>query len=288
MCASWLAVFLSRSYGLRVEDARPLDELTDDLPAIRAHDDALDALGVHPIIQSCRPARARQGRKPGAQSGRGSATISRTRTFGPCVQRPKQLCHASSVVLARAWASSADRNTSWSAADPRRSPHSGPRQITILKRRPTSTRAYPPAQSLASASLMTAVRPGFVRGSPATCRSSSRSPGPPVDIERGDDRLLPRRSRSRRHRRSDRAAGASRAPALRAAADRGHRVDHEHEIGGLRARRVEVALQRGERRSDLLLGSASRRRGRRSRAPPGRVPGSRSSRGSHRGSRAAR
>jgi hypothetical protein len=66
-------------------------------------------------------------------------SISRTSTFGPCVQRPKQLCQTSSARSRAAWASSADLNTSYRPAEPRRSPHSGPRQITILKRRPGMT-----------------------------------------------------------------------------------------------------------------------------------------------------
>src|ERR1044071_1011797 len=76
--------------------------------------------------------------KPLPSAGAASVLrISRTRTLGPCVQRPKQLCHCSSVCSCAPYASSARRNTSCSAAEPWRSPHSGPRQITILKRRNT-------------------------------------------------------------------------------------------------------------------------------------------------------
>jgi len=65
--------------------------------------------------------------------------ISRTSTFGPWVQRPKQLCHSSWVCSRAPCASRTARNASWRAAEPRRSPHSGPRQIRILKRRTTGS-----------------------------------------------------------------------------------------------------------------------------------------------------
>jgi hypothetical protein len=55
---------------LRLKDARPLDELAHDLPTQYVlNDDTLDAPRVHPIIQRCYPARARQGRKPGPEAG---------------------------------------------------------------------------------------------------------------------------------------------------------------------------------------------------------------------------
>jgi hypothetical protein len=54
---------------LRLKDARPLDELAHDLPSQYVlNDDTLDAPRVHPIIQRCHPARARQGRKPGSEA----------------------------------------------------------------------------------------------------------------------------------------------------------------------------------------------------------------------------
>ena len=44
-------------------------ELAHDLPAEDVlYDDTLDAPRVHPIIQRCHPARARQGRKPGPEA----------------------------------------------------------------------------------------------------------------------------------------------------------------------------------------------------------------------------
>ena len=53
-----------------MKDARPLDELAHDLTANHMlRDDTLDALRIDPIIQRCHAARARQGRKPGAQAG---------------------------------------------------------------------------------------------------------------------------------------------------------------------------------------------------------------------------
>ena len=52
-----------------MKDARPLDELANDLPANNVlSNDTLDAPRVHPIIQRCHPARARQGRKPGSEA----------------------------------------------------------------------------------------------------------------------------------------------------------------------------------------------------------------------------
>jgi hypothetical protein len=54
---------------LRLKDARPLDELAHDLPTQYVlNDDTLDAPRVHPIIQGCHAARARQGRKPGPEA----------------------------------------------------------------------------------------------------------------------------------------------------------------------------------------------------------------------------
>lgn len=52
-----------------MKDARPLDELAHDLTAndvLCNH--TLDAARVHPIIQCCHAARAREGRKPGSQA----------------------------------------------------------------------------------------------------------------------------------------------------------------------------------------------------------------------------
>jgi hypothetical protein len=50
-----------------VEDSRPLDELPNDLASDDVlYDDTFDSRSVHPIIQSCRAARARHGRKPAA------------------------------------------------------------------------------------------------------------------------------------------------------------------------------------------------------------------------------
>jgi hypothetical protein len=51
-----------------VEDARALDELTNDLTADHVlRDDSLDTTAVHPIIQRGHPARAWERRKPGAE-----------------------------------------------------------------------------------------------------------------------------------------------------------------------------------------------------------------------------
>jgi hypothetical protein len=52
-----------------MQDARPLDELAHNLTTnyVLNHD-TLDAPRVHPIIQGCDAAGARQGRKPGAQA----------------------------------------------------------------------------------------------------------------------------------------------------------------------------------------------------------------------------
>lgn len=53
-----------------MEQARALDQLAHDLASDdMLHDDSLDASCVHPIIQCCHPARARQGRKPGPEPG---------------------------------------------------------------------------------------------------------------------------------------------------------------------------------------------------------------------------
>lgn len=52
-----------------MKDARPLDELAHDLPANYVlRDDTFDAPRVHPIIQRCHAARARQGRKPRSEA----------------------------------------------------------------------------------------------------------------------------------------------------------------------------------------------------------------------------
>lgn len=51
-----------------MEDARALDELTNDLTANYVlHDHTFNSCRVHPIIQCGRAARTRQGRKPGAE-----------------------------------------------------------------------------------------------------------------------------------------------------------------------------------------------------------------------------
>ena len=100
----WLAVFRPRSYGFRMKDARSLDELANDLPTHYVlDDDTLDARRVHPIIQSCHAARARQGRKPGPEAGARSATSSRTRTLGPaCSVRSSSATRARSARAHRA------------------------------------------------------------------------------------------------------------------------------------------------------------------------------------------
>src|SRR5678815_5232703 len=65
MYASWLAIFRSHGYGITRVDARSLDVLAYDLPSHNMlADDTLHALRVHPIIQSGRTSRARDGRKP--------------------------------------------------------------------------------------------------------------------------------------------------------------------------------------------------------------------------------
>jgi hypothetical protein len=54
-----------------MEDSRSLHELANDLPAYDVLDHhAFDPHWVHAIIQSCRAARARLGRKPAAERGR--------------------------------------------------------------------------------------------------------------------------------------------------------------------------------------------------------------------------
>ncbi len=53
-----------------MEDARALDELANDLASDNMlNDNTFHARSVHPIIQSCRAARARHGRKPTADLG---------------------------------------------------------------------------------------------------------------------------------------------------------------------------------------------------------------------------
>jgi hypothetical protein len=50
-----------------MEDARPLDEVANDLASYNMlYDNTFHARSIHPIIQSCRAARARHGRKPTA------------------------------------------------------------------------------------------------------------------------------------------------------------------------------------------------------------------------------
>jgi hypothetical protein len=53
-----------------VEDARPLDELANDLAGVdMLYDDTLHTLWVYPIIQRSHATRARQGRKASPQCG---------------------------------------------------------------------------------------------------------------------------------------------------------------------------------------------------------------------------
>ena len=168
-------------------DARPLDELADDLSALHVlHDHRSTRPDVHPIIQSRHPARAREGRKPTARepAWRCGEDLPhqdvRALRAAPETTLPDELASTRARRGPRAQA----RNTSWSAADPRRSPHSGPRQITISEatfghRRIDRDRVRRRCQSLAERVRISVARPGFVRGSAATWRSSSRSPGPP-------------------------------------------------------------------------------------------------------------
>src|SRR3569623_1511323 len=157
-----LAIFLTRSYWLRVEDSRPLDELADDLPTNNVdHDHVLDSRGVHPIIQSCGPASARRGRKPGAQGCRLGDQLAdehvRALRAASEAALPGQLgMLARGVGVARSSehlvesGRSAAITTFGTAAD------------DDLEAPSHLSRAYPCRQSLASAVLISAVRPGLV------------------------------------------------------------------------------------------------------------------------------
>lgn len=53
-----------------MDDARPLDELANDLAANHVrYDNSFDSCRIHSIIQGCGAARTRQRGKPGAQRG---------------------------------------------------------------------------------------------------------------------------------------------------------------------------------------------------------------------------